>query len=128
MWTPSELLALVAADGDRLLGCATYGVEGELAELVTIDAFRPGLGVGRMLIHAVVHAARSAGALRLRVMTTNDNGPALRLYQQAGFRLTELRPGAVDRAREVKPQIPALGLDGIPVRDEIDLEMSLDSG
>ena len=45
----------------------------------------------------------------------------LRFYQRRGFRLAELRPGAVDRARQLKPQIPTAGDYGIPLRDEIDL-------
>jgi hypothetical protein len=38
-----------------------------------------------------------------------------------GFRLTALRPGAVDRSRLRKPEIPRTGDFGIPLRDEIDL-------
>ena len=40
-------------------------------------------------------------------MTTSDNLVALRFYQRAGFRMAELRPGAVDAARaRLKPSIP----------------------
>ncbi|HOK32650.1 MAG TPA: GNAT family N-acetyltransferase, partial [Limnochordia bacterium] len=28
---------------------------------------------------------------------------------------------AVERSREIKPEIPLLGVDGIPIRDEIEL-------
>jgi ribosomal protein S18 acetylase RimI-like enzyme len=128
VWTPSELPALVAVDesGERV-GLATYEVHGETAELVTLNAFRPGVGAGRRLVDAVAAAARAAGARRLRVMTTNDNLPALRLYQRAGFRLAEVRPGGVDRARTtLKPSIPATGYAGIPIRDELDLILDLD--
>jgi ribosomal protein S18 acetylase RimI-like enzyme len=125
-WTPAELPALIAVDeaGERV-GMATYEVEGTEAELVTIDALQPGAGVGRRLLDAVAAAARAAGAERLRVMTTNDNLPALRLYQRAGFRLTALRAGAVDEARTRKPSIAATGVDGIPIRDELDLVLDL---
>jgi hypothetical protein len=34
-------------------------------------------------------------------------------------------PGAVTEARKIKPEIPATGLGGIPVRDEIELTMEL---
>jgi ribosomal protein S18 acetylase RimI-like enzyme len=58
------------------------------------------------------------------VLTTNDNVDALRFYQRRGFRLVELRPGAVDAAREVlKPEIPRAGAYGVPLRDELVLEM-----
>jgi ribosomal protein S18 acetylase RimI-like enzyme len=59
------------------------------------------------------------------VTTTNDNTRALRFYQRAGFRLTALRVGAVAEARKVKPEIPSHGLDGIPIRDELELTMEL---
>ena len=126
VWRPEELSGLVAVDasGERL-GLATYAVSGAVAELVTLDALQAGVGVGSRLLDAVAGTARDAGARHLVVMTTNDNLPALRLYQRAGFRLTELRPGAVDESRAVKPSIPAVGHDGIPIRDELDLVLDL---
>jgi ribosomal protein S18 acetylase RimI-like enzyme len=127
VWTPHELPAVVAVDdADERVGFATYVVEGSVAELVSIDALQPGAGVGRQLVEAVAAAARTAGADRLLVMTTNDNLVALRFYQRLGFRLAELRPGAVDRARAtLKPSIPETGNEGIPLRDEIDLVLAL---
>jgi ribosomal protein S18 acetylase RimI-like enzyme len=121
-----ELRSLVAVDGaGERVGPATYVVEHGVAELVTIDAFEKGAGVGRRLLDALAESARAAGARRLLVMTTNDNLTSLRFYQRAGFRLLELRPGAVDEARAIKPSIPTLGHDGIPIRDEIDLVLDL---
>jgi hypothetical protein len=56
--------------------------------------------------------------------TTNDNLDALRFYQRRGFRISAVRPRAVERARAtLKPEIPEVGAYGIPVRDEIDLEL-----
>jgi ribosomal protein S18 acetylase RimI-like enzyme len=122
----NELRALVALVGDEPVGIVTYALEGERAELLTLDSLREGAGVGWALIEAVADSARRGGASELVVMTTNDNLRALRLYQRAGFRLHELRPGAVEQARRLKPSIPALGHDGIPLRDEIDLIRALD--
>lgn len=126
VWRPEELSGLVAvsASGERT-GLATYAVSGAVAELVTLDALQIGVGVGSRLLDAVVAAVRAAGARRLVVMTTNDNLRALRFYQRAGFRLTELRPGVVDESRIVKPSIPVVGHDGIPIRDELDLVLDL---
>jgi GNAT superfamily N-acetyltransferase len=76
-------------------------------------------------VGAVKDIARDAGCRRLWVVTTNDNLDALRFYQRRGFRLRLIRPGAVDRSRELlKPEIPTTGTFGIPLRDEIELEMS----
>ena len=126
VWTPADLPAVVAIDdtGARV-GVATYAVTGDAGELVTIDALVRGVGAGSALVEGVVAAVRDAGAHRLQVMTTNDNLTALRLYQRAGFRLTALRPGAVDAARRSKPSIPVVGQHGIPLRDELDLERDL---
>ena len=123
---PAEQAAVVAEiDGERV-GVATWTLERSDAELVTLNALREGIGVGRGLVAAVAASARVAGARRLLVMTTNDNTRALRLYQRFGFRLLEARPGAVDEARRtVKPTIPEVGIDGIPIRDEIDLVLDL---
>ena len=69
-----------------------------------------------------------AGCDRLRVVTTDDNVDALRFYQRRGFRLAELRPGAVAEARQsLKPEIPLTGAYGIELRDEIELEMHVGS-
>jgi ribosomal protein S18 acetylase RimI-like enzyme len=122
---PAVLPALVAdADGERA-GLATYAPEGDAAELVTLNAFTVGAGVGGALVEAVADAARAAGCTRLRVTTTNDNLPALRLYQRHGFALAALHPGAADRARERKPDIGTVGHAGIPIRDELELERAL---
>jgi hypothetical protein len=62
-------------------------------------------------------------------VTTNDNLDALRFYQRRGFRLTALRAGAVDRTRaSLKPRIGTLGEHGIPLRNELELELVLESG
>ena len=60
--------------------------------------------------------------MRLWVVTTNDNLPALAFYQLHGLRLASLRPRAVDLARRIKPAIAETGYDGIPIRDELELE------
>ena len=96
------------------------------AELVAINAFEKGRGIGTALIEAVI--ANLQGFDGLRLTTTNDNLDALRFYQRRGFELSGLRPGAVDEARRLKPTIPPLGDYGIPIRDEIDLVMRLPRG
>lgn len=108
------------------MGVATYDVVRDTAELVTLDALTRGVGAGGVLVEALARAARDVGARRLRVMTTNDNLVALRLLQRAGFRLTDLRPAAVeDVRRTLKPSLPSVSADGIPIRDELDLERPL---
>jgi GNAT superfamily N-acetyltransferase len=124
-YRPAVLPALVAeADGERA-GLATYLIEDGDCELVTLDALTVGGGIGGALVDALVDTARAAGCTRLHVVTTNDNLPALRLYQRHGFVLAAVRLDGVEVSRRRKPQIPATGHAGIPIRDELVLERSL---
>jgi GNAT superfamily N-acetyltransferase len=116
--------AAVSADG-TVAGVVTYLIEADVCELVSIDAVVPGEGVGTALLEAACSAAVAAGCRRVRLITTNDNVNALRFYQRRGFALAELRPGAVDESRRMKPQIPLLGAYGIPIRDELVLVREL---
>lgn len=40
--------------------------------------------------------------------------------------MREIRPGAIDDARKIKPEIPEFGDDGIPMRDEVAMELSVE--
>ena len=66
-------------------------------------------------------SSTSAGSISC--VTSNGSGvDALRFYQRRGFRLLEVRVGAVDDARAaLKPAIPRVGMHGIEVHDEIEL-------
>jgi len=122
---PAALSALVAeADGERA-GLATYLIEDGACELVTLDALTVGAGIGGALVEALADTARAAGCARLHLVTTNDNLPALRLYQRHGFVLADVRLDGVEASRRRKPQIPATGHAGIPIRDELVLERAL---
>jgi GNAT superfamily N-acetyltransferase len=121
------LPALVAGDRE---GLATYRIsaDGREAELVTLDARAPGRGTGTALIAGLARLLRARGVATLRLTTTNDNLTALRFYQRRGFRIAAVRPGAVAAARRLKPTIPELGEHGIPIRDEIELALTLEPG
>lgn len=93
---------------------------------MTISSTRPGIGIGTRLIKAVTQAAQEAGCKRIWLITTNDNLDALRFYQKRGFRLVAVHRHAVDAARQLKPAIPLISNDHIPLHDEIELEMLLE--
>jgi GNAT superfamily N-acetyltransferase len=122
---PAALPGFVAERRGKPVGLLTYRIEGGDCEVVTVDAFPQGAGAGTALLDAVARAARTAGCRRLWLITTNDNLRALRFYQRRGFRLVALHRGALDRSRELKPSIPDIGMDGIPLRDELELELKL---
>lgn len=123
VYEPHTLPAFIAVQNDEWLGLITYQVVGDACEIVTLDSVREGVGVGTALIEAVAGEARRLGCRRLWLITTNDNGHALRFYQKRGFRLVAIHGDAVDRARQIKPEIPLIGNDGIPIHDELELEL-----
>ena len=121
--------SVLAWSGEDLTGVATYVIDGEDCELLTLHAATRLTGIGSALVQAVEDIARDAGCGRLWVVTTNDNVDALRFYQRRGFRLLLVRPGAVDHSREaLKPEIPRSGAYDIALRDELELEMPLNRG
>ena len=122
----SELPCLLATDGDRWLGVAAYRLRAGACELILLEAFEPGHGTGTALLDAVLDRASVAGAHRVWLVTTNDNVDALRFYQRRGMRLVRLWPDAVTQARKLlKPEIPLIGDEGIPIRDELELEIRM---
>ena len=110
---------------EERVGLATYEVVGDDCQLVTLHAFVPFAGIGTRLVEAVRKAALDSGCRRLWLVTTNDNLDALRFYQRRGFSLVAVHRGLRDVARRLKPEIPVVGAYGIPIRDEVELEMLL---
>ena len=111
---------VVERDGE-LVGLLTYRWHDDGCELASIVVREEHRGVGTELVEALIREVD--GRARIWLVTTNDNLDALRFYQRRGFRLAELRPGAIDEARRtLKPEISETGGYGIPIRDELELE------
>jgi GNAT superfamily N-acetyltransferase len=127
VYRPAELPGFVAVSQGQWLGLITYYLDGNACEIVTLDSQLPGRGIGTALIEAVRQTVQARGCRRLWLITTNDNTAALRFYQRRGFNLAAIHRDAVSRARQIKPEIPLTGNDGIPIRDEIELEMTFGS-
>jgi ribosomal protein S18 acetylase RimI-like enzyme len=122
---PAELPGLVAERDGARRGLLTYRREGDACEIVTLDALDRRAGIGTALIDALIARLHALGVKRLWLITTNDNLEALRFYQRRGFVLAALHPGAIEASRRLKPVIPLVGHDGIPIRDELELERLL---
>ena len=113
-------VALLDGQPAGLLTYRVHGTESELVLLVVVEGEQRS-GIGSALIDAWMYESRDAGCVRLWVVTTNDNLPALGFYQRHGLRLATLRPRAAEFARRIKPSIPPTGHDGIPISDELEL-------
>lgn len=122
---PAELDGFAAFKGENPVGLLTYRIEGPDCEIVTIDSTAEGEGIGTALVDAVKEKAKANGCRRLWLITTNDNLNALGFYQRRGFRLIALYANVLEASRKLKPQIPMKAANGIPIRDELELELVL---
>jgi GNAT superfamily N-acetyltransferase len=124
LW-PHTLPGFIAEEDGAPIGLVTYRIEGPACEVVTLASDRPDIGAGSALLAAVEEAARRAGCTRVWLITTNDNLHALGFYQRRGFRLVAVHRDALECSRQLKPTIPLVADNGIPLRDELELEKSL---
>lgn len=118
----STLPGFVAEMAGNVVGFISYRIEGRSCEITSLDSLVEGQGIGSALIESVRGVAQAAGCTRIWLITTNDNTDGLRFYQKRGFALVAVYRNAMDASRRLKPQIPLIGLHGIPLRDEIELE------
>jgi DNA-3-methyladenine glycosylase I len=121
-----NLPGFIATEGEEKVGLLTYKIVTDECEIVSLDSVRPCIGIGTSLINAVKAVAVESGCKRLWLVTTNDNMNALRFYQKRGFSLVKINRNAIEFARKLKP-VPLIGAEGIPLRDEIELEMLLEN-
>jgi len=128
IYRPEQLDGFVVEDGTEWIGLLTFIVKDGECEVTSLDSLREGQGIGSKLIDRATAEARTQGCKRLFLITTNDNLNALGFYQKRGFEIAAIHRGAVNESRRIKPGIPLVGYNNIPLRDEIELEMSLRGG
>jgi GNAT superfamily N-acetyltransferase len=121
-----DLEGLKAVEDGQIIGILHYQILGDDCEILTLASTKQSQGVGSALISAVEEIASNQGCRRIHLTTTNDNLHALGFYQRRGFHLQALYPGAVTKARKLKPAIPEVGENKIPIRDELCLEKILE--
>jgi len=122
IFRPEQLNGFITEDWS---GVVTHIIQSNSCEIISLNSLKENRGVGTALIDKVANEARKQNCQRLFLVTTNDNLHALGFYQRHGFELVCIRRGAVDAARKIKPGIPMIGMNDIPLHDEIELEMSL---
>ncbi len=125
VYRPDHLDGFIAFEGKEWIGGITYHFSGIDCEIISLDSLREKQGLGTLLIEKAIEAARAQGCQRVFLVTTNDNLNALGFYQKRGFELVAVHRGAVNESRKIKPSIPLVGMNGIPLRDEIELEINL---
>ena len=125
IYRPEQLEGFVIEDRDEWIGLLTYFVKDHECEVTSLDSLREGQGIGATLIGKAIEQARTQGCKRLFLITTNDNLHALGFYQKRGFEIVAIYRGAINESRKRKPAISWIGMNNIPLRDEIELEINL---
>ncbi len=120
------LEGLMALSESKTFGFLHYQIRDEECEILTLLSLQEHQGVGTALIDSLEQIASEHNCRKLSLITTNDNLHALGFYQRRGFHLAALYPNQVEVSRRLKPAIPEMGNNGIPIRDEIKLEKALD--
>ena len=113
-------------DGEKM-GFLTYHIHENMLEIVALNVLKQRKGIGRALIERVCELAASTDCRRVWVITTNDNKPAIDFYKAIGFEIVKIHEGAIKESRRLKPEIPLVGIDEIPITDEIELEYKLEN-
>ncbi len=121
----ATLPGYIAETNNHRVGLLTYNIANGMLEIVTLNVLEKREGIGRKLVDKSINNAKNNGCSRVWVITTNDNTPALQFYQSIGFTVVAIHKGAIEESRELKQEIPYLGIDNIPIMDEIELEMKL---
>ena len=125
IYRPEQLDGFVVEDQNEWVGLITFIIKDDECEVTSLDSLREGKGIGTQLIDQAMEVARARQCKRLFLITSNDNLHALGFYQKRGLEIVTVYRGAVNESRKRKPSIPLVGMDGIPLRDEIELEIKL---
>lgn len=107
---------------ENIIGLLTYIVYDGILEITSLDSLRENQGIGSALVNMAVREAAERGLQKVVLITTNDNINAIRFYQKRGFDMARLFRNAVDAARKLKPEIPLIGENAIPLHHEIEFE------
>lgn len=81
-------------EAKRMLGYVSAGEEGDKEGrigLIAVDPAARGRGVGRLLVRHALASFRARGVQSVRVATQGTNVPALRLYENCGFKAADVK-------------------------------------
>lgn len=123
---PHQEAGFIERRDGRIVGLLTFHVDGDGMEILTLNSTLEGQGIGSSLMLDTIEKARKLKCRHIWLTTTNDSLRAVGFYQRLGFRLVGVNLGVVDEARKTKPQIPETGERGIPIHDELVMELPIE--
>ncbi len=125
--SPADLPGFLYMEGSAIKGIISYDICDNECEVVLLESFEENRGIGGTLLMLAIETATKLGCSRIWLVTTNDNTKAMRFYQKKWFDLKTVHHNSIAKARQLKPEIPLYGNDGIPILHEIEFEMLLNT-
>jgi N-acetylglutamate synthase-like GNAT family acetyltransferase len=119
----TRLDGLIAKDAEEIVGLLTFTIEDDTCEIISLNSLMEGRGIATSLVERLRAIAEEKKCRKILVVTTNDNTDAIRFYQKRGFDMATLHHDALEVSRKLKPEIPLLGQNDIPIRHEIEFEL-----
>lgn len=110
---------------ENISGLITYMIKDSVCEITSLDSLQENRGTGTALIQEMIRLAEDKGCEKIVLVTTNDNINALCFYQKRGFDMVRIYHNALDKSRSLKPEIPLVGENDIPLKHEIEFELLL---
>lgn len=120
----SKVDGIIALENEEIMGLLTYRICNKICEITSLDSLVEGKGIGTTLIKRAIGIARECGCQKIIVVTTNDNIVAIRFYQKRGFDMAGFYRNSLADSRKIKASIPFVGDNGIPLKHEIEFEIS----
>ncbi len=125
LYDGTELPGLVAEYEGSPAGLLLYDIADSEMHIVYLASTVEHVGVGTSLLDAAIALGHDEGCRRAWLVTTNDNVKAFRFYQRRGWELVGVHLDSLEESRRLKPTIPFVGHEGIPIRHEIEFEVSI---
>jgi ribosomal protein S18 acetylase RimI-like enzyme len=119
------LKGILIKNNNEIIGIGLYNITDNECEITLLETFIQNIGTGTKLIEKIMEIAKHNKCKRLWLVTSNDNINALKYYQKRGFLFKNIYINEMEKARKLKPEIPFIGENNIPIRDEIEFEIKI---
>lgn len=121
----TKVEGIIAHEENEIVGLLSYRILDDILEILSLYSLLEKRGIGTELINAAIQIAKFENCKRIILITTNDNINAIRFYQKRGFDMVRIYRNALDVSRKLKPEIPLIGENDIPLKHEIEFELLL---
>ena len=127
VYKAEEYKAMIYKHKGIRTGLLIYFFDHVNCKIISLSTDLENKKIGTFLIMKLIDICFQQNCKRIEVITTNDNLKALYFYQKLGFRISGFYMNSItDVSRKLELSIPETAPNGIPIRDEIQLEYLLD--